>query len=472
MWFLLAACKDDDARSDSGATGPDTDTDSDTHSGPLDEVGALEAAGFVVGEGAFVFSDMSGCCGPDAQCWGNNPSTPYGTPTLPLGPTQVAEAAVDVAADFGPIPFGMARTFHLRPDEAFVTLGVMPPTSRYFSYRSYLADRPGLGHSIVGSLGPSLNHQVIEAARGGGPVWGEPVAIVTSLDASIEQSVHEALITAGWDPSHIHDDRITGSVVRPGLEAEADTFFVLVRNGVFDDAEAGAAYRAEPPLRVLRVTPQVEQAWDEPWPWPVLPARGTGAGEDPELLAARDAMVDAVLATWPDRSPFPVEPYPYWLETVQCVQDELNCAGDNRDRFAAITPAFVLREDEALVMVGVNHEQTGKASYSSASVQTIESQRGIQAFESPDMPGSASWLVPGHPRLGELYAWIVARDCSAWPAPCAEVPYDCPGVPADEELKITVRAYLEPSTGAAPLPEELVLDTAIKLFAPSSSVTP
>ena len=84
------------------------------------------------------------------------------------------------------------------------------------------------------------------------------------------------------------------------------------------------------------------------------------------------------------------------------------------------------------------------------------------------MPGSARTFLPDHPLADELYAWVLARDCDGLPEPCAEVPLTCPGVPLDEQLKITVRAYLEPATGAAPLPEEMVGDVVVKLGAPGS----
>jgi hypothetical protein len=427
------------------------------------EIEALEAAGFAVGEGAFLFSDMSGCCDPDAQCWGNNPSTPYGTPAVPVPDGQ--PPVPDVAGSWGPVPDGLARTFQLRPDEAVVTLGTMPPDARYFSFRSYLGDRPATDNSIIGSLGASLNHLVMASERGGEAAWGQPVAILTTLDEAVDREVRAALVEAGWDPRHIHADRITGEVVAPGLAAGSDTFFAVVRAGVFDDVEAGRAYLAEPPLRVLRVTPRAEQPWSEPWAWPELPARGSGEVEDPALAEALGQLVDAVLAAHPEREALAVEAIPYWLETLACVAEERNCTGDIRDRYSAITPGFELGNDEAVIAVGVNHERTGKASYSSASIQTIEAQRGIESFESPWMPGSARAWLPDHPLADDLYAWVVARDCGGWPAPCAEVPLGCPGVPLDEKLKITIRAYLEPSTGAAPLPEELVPDVVIKLGA-------
>lgn len=438
-------------------------TGSPTTTTPTTVEVALADAGFVVGEGAFVVSDMSGCCDPGVTCWGNNPSTPYGTPLVPLAPGAASELADDLLVGFGPVPPGLSRTFQLRPDEVMITLGTLPPASRYFSFRSYLAARPDVDTPIVGSLGASLNHLVIEAERGSAPVWGQPVAILTSFDASIEARARDALVAAGWDPRHVHADRITGSVVWPGLDPGSDSFFALVRSGLFDDPDAGAAWRAAPDLRVLRATPAVEQSWDEPWPWPDLPARGTGVPEPAALAAAQQRLLDAVVAAHPGHAAEVLPTEPYWHETVACAAAEDACTGDIRDRYAATLQGLLLGPDDAIAVLGVNHAATGKAVYSSAAVQTVVSQRGIAALESPDMPGSAAAWLPGDPLADTLYTWWLARDCAGWPDPCYPVPTACPGVPLDEPLKLTVRAYLEPATGAAPLDTELVTDVAVRL---------
>lgn len=425
-----------------------------------DEVTALEGAGFVVGEGRFGFSDMSGCCEADAQCWGNNPYTPYGTVTVPLGYTQDSEDAIDILGYWGPIDEGQYRTFHLRPDEAIVTFGTLPPAARYFSYRSYLGlrvDEP----PILGSLGASMNHLTLAAERGG-PIWGEPAAFVTSLDQGTEDRVREALRAAGWAPEQIHADRITGEVVRPGFSAEADTFFIASRLALFDDPAAGAAFMAAPTLRVLRVTPETEAPWTEPWPRPELPARGSGEAESAELAQARNALVVAVMAEYVDRSPVPTEAVPYWAETLDCIANS-HCGGDIRDRYTSNSPEFWLAPGEAMISIGVNHERSGRASYSSATVQSIDEGRGIVSFASHEMVGSARQWLPDHPRADDLYVWTVARDCTGWPEPCTELPAACPGLPFGDRANVLFRAYLEPATGAAPLPEELVPDVAIKI---------
>jgi hypothetical protein len=431
---------------------------------PVSAREAFEQKGFVVQDGAMVFSTMEGCCEPDANCWGNNPSTPYGAHAVPSAPGQPPRDDALLEA-FGPVPQGMSRDFLLRDDEALVWVGTMPPEARYFGYRSYLGKRPGENHAIIGSLGPSLNHRVIEERRGA-PGWGEPMAVVTTADALVEAEVIEALVQAGWRRDDIHPDRLPPGVVNLGLDpARHDTLFTVTRVAVYDDPEAGAAWEADPG-EVYRLTPSEERELAVPHEVQPLPERGDGDDEsawEEAFVALADAVADA--HQHPDGLLRPI--VPYWAETIECIESGRSCTGDLRDRYVGISPYFVLPTDDSfLVSFGVNHERTGSATYSSVSIQTIDNQRGIASFDSRAMVGSARDYLD-LPLVDDLYVVVWARDCSGFAGACVEVPWDCPGGGASEVFKITARAYLEPTTGAAPLPEEM-LDDMVYLVIPSS----
>ena len=67
---------------------PSSDT-AEASESPGEQVRALAtAAGWTVQEGRWFFSTMEHCCQADANCIGNNPSTPYGTYALPPAPDQ------------------------------------------------------------------------------------------------------------------------------------------------------------------------------------------------------------------------------------------------------------------------------------------------------------------------------------------------------------------------------------------------
>ncbi len=463
LLLLLSACGDDGPSAPAGEATGSTLVDTGVS---LDV--ALTRRGFTVGEGAFVFSTMDACCEEGATCLGNNPSTPYGTPFLPPAPQGPVED--DELWAWGSGPEGLSRTVRLRADEAWLLVGEAPPDAQYLSYRSYVSTRhdeeTGGRRGVIGSLGPSLNHSVMEAQLGR-PVFGEPFAVITSFDPGVEEAVRGALIDAGWATEAIFTDRIPLEVVRTGLEEDADTFFGVMRSAIYTDPGAGEAYQSAPAVRLLRLTPETPLQV-EGHSIPELLPRGSGTNED-AWKPALTALQDAVVAAFPTRLAVVQPAVAYWLETYECLEGEVNCTGDLRDRFTAITPPFTLGEDEAVVAIGVNHERTGKATYSSASIQTIQHQVGLQSFDSTRMPGSAAAWLADDPLADDLYAWVLARDCTGWPEPCFEVPLACVDDPTAEELKVTVRAYLEPTTGTAPMQTEMSIDRAIKLFPEGSA---
>jgi hypothetical protein len=464
MWMLLLfSCRQDDP-APVDTTDVPTPTAATAHTGPDDSAtpgdpirAAFEAAGFTVGEGALVFSTMEGCCDPGANCFGNNPSTPYGTYALPPAPGEPPGNDL-LFDDFGPIPPGLSRDVLMRPDEAFVWIGTMPPPAKYFGLVSNLGYRPQTSSLVIGSLGAVVNQQVVSAGFGGEPRWGQPVAVITSADPAAEAAARAALVGAGWDPAAVVHDRIA-PVVHLGLDpALHDSLYTVLRVAVYDDPAAGAAWEAAPG-RLVRLTPTTPYPFGQ-HPMPALLPRG--AGTDELAWAGALEALDAALQErfgGPRSATSVVEPY--WRETLACIDDGLSCTGDSRDRYVGISPVFQLPTPSSFVVTyGVNHELTGKASYSSVSVQTIEAQRGISSVDSRDMLGSARPYLD-HPQVDDLYVAVFARDCGPFDGVCVEVPWFCPGGGPQEVLKITGRAYLEPSTGAAPVPEELSQDRLI-----------
>jgi hypothetical protein len=253
-------------------------------------------------------------------------------------------------------------------------------------------------------------------------------------------------------------------VVNLGLDPTLhDSLFTTMRVAVYDDPAAGAAWEQDPGV-VWRLTPRAV-APAEPHGMPELPARGSGADES-DWSDARDALEAAVVQRFGALGPSSVQGIvPYWRETLACIDSGQSCTGDIRDRFVGISPYFQLPlAQDFLVAFGVNHERTGRASYSSVSIQTIDKQRGIASATSRDMVGSARPLLD-HPQVDDLFVVVFARDCGPHSdLVCIEVPWECPGGPGSELLKITGRAYLDPATGAAPAEEELLLDKVMLVF--------
>jgi len=419
-----------------------------------------EAAGQVVQEGALTFATYEGCCDAGADCLGNNPATPYGTYALPPSPGEVV-AGDDIFAPWGEVPDGLHRDHRLREDEAIVLIGRTPPEVKYFGLRSYLNTRvdPSTGETeqVFASLGASLNQLVVAADRGTSvdTIFDGAFIVVTTADRAVEERVTGWLAEAGYDLANVHYDRMTHELARFGVEQGADTFSVQWRMAVPTSEPALEAYQRDPGATVLRITPRAAPAATEPHPWPVLPEGGSGEDED-HLLGALLRLQGAIYLHHRDHEASPMDPDLANVESLTCIP---NCGiADIHDRFTAKGPFFTLDSEEFVVVYGPNHERTGKASYSSFAFMNEANSYGFLDVASDEMVGSAAFYLPNHPDADDLYAYTVARSCSGHPEPCVEVPTTCPYPGLDTQMKLTIRAYLEPATGAAPIAAELMPD--------------
>lgn len=435
---------------------------------PVDRlVRAAEAAGWVVQEGAYASSTMEYCCDAGANCLGNNPSTPYGLVALPPAPGQ-AEPDHDAFWMWGPVdPPGLSRSFRMRADEAVLLVGEAPPESAYFSLRSSVATREmgasGYHGLLLGSLGPTTNHLTLQAERGA-PWWGAPFAVITSADHTVEDAVAGWLREVGFAAGDVHRDRIAAPDVRFGLGRLDDTLMIAARIAVPSQPEALDAWEARPPLRALRLTPPDGFAWQPMDREPLLPL-GSGQSED-AWREAVDALGLAIRARFPDREGIREPVTAGFTETFSCMED-FSCVGEVRDRYAARVPTATLPEGEHLVIYGVNHARTGRASYHNASIMVDDHWVGVASIDSDAMVGSArAYLGHDEPLVDDLYAWVISRDCSAFTEPCLQVERGCPWPDLDETFWVTWRMYLDPVSGVAPAGWELVEDRMLRFPAP------
>ena len=129
-----------------------------------------------------------------------------------------------------------------------------------------------------------------------------------------------------------------------------------------------------------------------------------------------------------------------------------------------------LGEDAFVVAYGVNHQRTGKASYTSLAINELERLLEIDGVEHPALVGSAQEFLPNEPLIGDLYVVHFARDCASFPAPCVVVPAGCPGAETTEGLYLSYRAYIEAETGAAPIGSARVECTSFFALHPTSII--
>jgi hypothetical protein len=87
-------------------------------------------------------------------------------------------------------------------------------------------------------------------------------------------------------------------------------------------------------------------------------------------------------------------------------------------------PPVTLGNDtnEFIIVYGVNHVATGKATYSNFATCETDVWNGIGAITDADFNGTAEAYLPGNPNAKYLYVYKVARNCSG-DSHCFKVPY-------------------------------------------------
>ena len=416
---------------------------------------ALAASGYTTQRGSLEPPDLSACCSGAMSCSGTNPSSPYARIRLPPAPGQtVANPAAN--------PDGTATAWRLRQDEAVVMVGTTPPSAQYYGFTPYLADRYdatlGARQPLFASLGDTWNQLVLGTA---GPTPFESwFAIVFTSNATTAGVMRLALARAGIPAAAINVVVLPASTAILGLDDQADTFSFYLRVALPDDAAALNAWLTSPPA-VYRFTPGRELA-SNPLAAPSGRPRGTGVAEN---LSSAVNSLGYVIKTQLGGTAIPTaNADPAGFNGDACIQSGHFCGGDNRDAlYGGSVGTFVLDEPGRYVMVyGVNHAATGKATYSNATIAYHASALGVVAVDSTMMPGSAAVFLPNHPDRDSLYAYAFARDCSVVPTPyCVTVPAEgCPLLPGGAGANLTFRAYLEPATATGPAYDELLVDRA------------
>ena len=424
---------------------------------------ALRDGGYTVQKGVLRFFRVDDCKALD-NCFGNNPSSPYGFYCLPPAPGgSEVPSLVDAIC-----PAGLKPTWQLREDEAVVFLGRTAPTVRYLGFRSYVFSRriaSGARKDLFASLGDSINQLNIAssgtACGGKGSAFDADTTVITTADRKLDALLRTKLDQAGIPASIVNSDVIPRSVVKMGLDVDGDAFAMLYRVALFGDAAAGEAYLQGGDVTVLRITPKAATTID-PAPVPELKARGTGTTEA-DYQAALGSLIDALAAKY---APAKIETTrmisiaPVGLE---CLKTDVNCLGDNQDTlYIASAPNTIDAEKCFYVVAGVNHQVSGKATYMNVSVYATKKIMGVGSVTDAQLSGSADALIADSPQKKALYAYAFKRDCGG-EAHCFTIPSGAIGVPIGERMNFIMRPYLEAATRVAPDSGEIEMPYVLRV---------
>lgn len=409
--------------------------------------------------GGWVYFSVTDCFTGPGICWGNNPSSPYGQPTFDDGDTGEA-----------------VRGLQLNQDEAVVIFLRTPPHVRYFAFSQYLFASAAATTPEFASLSDSLNNlQIGTATSPENPtVFNQYAVLVWTPDQITKNRVTEMLAGLNVDPRSINyvpmPVTIPGHAFNFGYGATADTFNMLMRTALPQDQTALNNYIGEAPFYVVKVGPNTRGAL-APSPTIGYVSDLTGRIEatmNPRAQQALDMLVADITRKYSGYS-LAAQAYDYTTKTGwDCIAGTATCAGDNHDAlYSRDTGTIRVRNlDDFVIIAGVNHQKTGKATYINHSVYDIKKLAGIVGVADPLLTTNSALyhanVAPGTAKAAlysNLYAYMISYNCTGRDH-CLQIPAPTPADPIGLEpgapFMVTGRAYLEPVSKVRPAGSELI----------------
>jgi hypothetical protein len=459
---------------------------------------ALEKDGFTVQQGAIGYLDLIKLYnrGVLPSAYGNNPSTKYLTYFVPPAPGyKVPELFSKIAAALG-MSSNLSAFWNIRPDEAIIFVGRTPPECRYFSYDHYLLSRAYGNETrwLFANLGDTVNNLAINTEGTPNGLAGNPfnqtTTIVATADRGIDQRIRAAALSAGYSGDIFNTQVLPSAVLNMGLKNSSDTFIMLIRPALYKDKQAGDEYLNNTPATVFRITPNQTTKLD-PYNYPELRVRGTGKTEF-DLMGDFKELRKAILSKYSGLNATELPTSIAVPPGSDAIQRGIDAVGPDNDAsylwsanqtvnsptppFPNLSqyydflrnPAITLGNDtnEFIIVYGVNHVATGKATYSNFVLYGADAWNGVGAITDADFNGTAEAYLPDNPNAKYLYVYKVARNCGG-DTHCFKVPsgLGAYGIELDQPLLIGWRSYLEESTKTGPSYSEIMYDRAIK-FSP------
>ncbi|RPJ62688.1 MAG: hypothetical protein EHM12_04050 [Dehalococcoidia bacterium] len=441
----------------------------------------LENEGFSSKFAPFVHVDLIKLyeAGKLANSGGNNADAPYRAmfgaipDSIPLTKANQLTGAQDKIDNWLYTSSGMIEGWQLNPDEAVVVVTKTPPKCTYFSYCGFIFykyyEKEQERKWVWTSFNDPLNNMTIKTSGTPNGVTGNPfdqdTIIIITADKGIDQRVRKVAIAAGYPEDIINTYIIPTSMVKLGTGPEYDTVVFGQRMALFTDQKAGEKY-VNTITPAIKLTPKSKTTLD-PFPAPQLRVRGTGKTET-DLKPALEELRKAILGKHSSLTAKELITSVWLSESYDAVQTETYVAGESRDTVYLRSETITLGDnpDEFIIVYGVNHAATGKATYSNCNYYGEAAWNGVAGIYSTDYTGSAESYLPGNPLAKYLYVCKFTRNCVS-EKNCVTVPTgpQAHGVALEEPAFIGFRAYMEPDTKVGPANTELLYDQVIK-FSP------
>jgi hypothetical protein len=458
----------------------------------------LEERGFIVQKGSISYIDILKLAseGKVDTCFGNNAGVPYAVYILPPAPNQDPCQGQKPPKGYDPCnpcnyPPNICYAapgidYKLRPDESIVLIGQTPPPVVYFGFRSYVGfienkrnkdysnavtagnNRTGFYHFIGASLGDQISNSFIwtDSTPYGTPgkPFGGSTVIITTADRGINQQMRDALTESGFNPGIMNDDNIPINLVNMGLEKGKDTFQFVMRAAIFEDPEIGWDYifNLDKYFTVLRITPEKPLPTDKPWAIPGFKRRETGTIEFQVVPTARetlDYLRNQIIRKYgsPEYEAVDLELNPWEIDGYESILQDRNALIDDKDTLYYRTESFQLAtDDDFVILYGVNHTQTGYATYLANSFYGEELLNGVVAARmTNELQYPADEYFPKHHKNSKYY-YVVKMARNSKEGNEVIIPYstDNPqgsafGVDNNQNAFIGFRAYVNQKTQVA-----------------------
>ena len=296
-------------------------------------------------------------------------------------------------------------------------------------------------------------------------MFSQPIIIIFTADKNADQKARNALLDAGYPEDIIHTLVIPKDLVRLGLVAESDTFSTLHRMALFQNQSEGDEFMNSTPGSVYRLTPEKETEPDY-YPVPELIPRGTGETRELDLMDDMDELREAIVSRYGEDHVADLSTQVWIFEGYDAIQRGIDALADIRDTVYLNTSNTILgdKPGEAIIVYGVNHAATGKATYSNFGVYGEWALNGINGLSNVDYAGTAEEFLPDNPDAKYLYVAKLSReDDQNYKTIIVPSGVGAYGIELNEPCFVGYRTYVEPETGVSPAWSEILYDRAMKI---------
>ena len=199
---------------------------------------------------------------------------------------------------------------------------------------------------------------------------------------------------------------------------------------------------------------------------PKLIPRGTGDTRELNLMKDLEELRAAIISRHGKDHVEDLTTKVWLFDGYDAIQRGIDVLGESRDTVYLNTTETTLGDNpgEEIIVYGVNHAATGKATYSNFGFYGEWARNGVGGISNKDYTGSAEEYLPNNSNAKYLYVAKISRvDDGKNTTSVIHSGVNVSRIEPDEPCFIGYRAYIEPETGVSPAWSELVYDRAMKI---------